>query len=802
MNIRPLRSVTPAIDIYIKLAQYPILCDKIRVMMRQELFRRGIVSQAEFEQQVRQQAIESQRREGLQDPYGQEESGVWQRRKERVREFLTDAYFANNLGSALLSQLINEALNDQPSPSQGVELTFNPEIAPWELLFRQGEIYEALPGPEQEKVKHHLQEIKVVLIKRLISDQLPFIGVAKNEFTIEDLRHIYRNRIGSGKIGGKAAGMLLARRILLQQDPDIGSDISEWVDIPDSYFIGTEVIYDFRLMNKLDHFMNQKYRPLDEIRDMYPKIVMAHLAGEFPENIVDQLREVLSHIGERPLVVRSSSLLEDSFGFSFAGKYETIFCPNQESPEDNLTRLLDAIRRVYASTLNPDAILYRRKNGMIDYDERMAVLIQPVLGKQNGRYFFPTLAGVGFSENPFRWNPKIRREDGFLRLVWGLGTRAVTRVANDYPRMIALSHPQLRPETDHKAIRQYSQWFIDAIDLEQNSFTVLPIQQVLGPDYPDLRYVASVDKGDYLQEILSAATAGEMDKFILTFNFLTRDRNFVRLLRTALRRLEDKYQRPVDVEFTVDIIPAYPYPNYRLNILQCRPLSQRTAGGLIAFPKDVAEEDTLFTSDKLVPDGKAEGVRYVVYVDPEVYQRIPSTTTKIELGRAIGRLNKILEDERYILIGPGRWGSVNLELGVRVTYGDIYNTRMLIELAAPSEGRVTEFSYGTHFFQDLVESGIYSLGLDVGNGNGRFNWNFFRQAPNCLAELSPADAPLAPYLRVIDIQSYTGNKRLNIVMDGAVDKAIGYLVEGEWQQGDKEMGRWGDKEMGRQGDRE
>ncbi|MBK8985220.1 MAG: PEP/pyruvate-binding domain-containing protein [Chloroflexi bacterium] len=785
MNTRPLRSVTPAIDIYIRLAQYPILCDKIRVMMRQELFRRGIISQAEFEQRVRQRAIESQRREGLEDPYIQEESSIWQRRKDRVRDFITDAYFADNLGSGLLTQLIEAALNDQPTPTRNIELTFNPEIAPWELLFRQGEIYEALPAPAQDKVKHHLQEIKVVLIKRLISDQLPFIGVAKNAFTIADLRHIYRNRIGSGKIGGKAAGMLLARRILHQQDPAHGPDISQWVDIPDSHFIGTEVIYDFRLMNRLDHFMNQKYRPLDEIRDMYPKIVAAHLAGEFPENIVDQLREVLSHLGSRPIVVRSSSLLEDSFGFSFAGKYETIFCPNQGTPDENLEALQNAIRRVYASTLNPDAILYRRKNGMIDYDERMAVLIQPVLGQQHGRYFFPSLAGVGYSQNPFRWHPKIRREDGFLRLVWGLGTRAVTRVANDYPRMIALSHPQLRPETDTQSIRQYAQWYLDAIDLEANTFVTLPIQYILNNNYPELRYLVSVDKGDYLQEMVSAS-ANDGERFVLTFSFIIKDRKFVRLLRTALRRLEERYQRPVDVEFTIDIVPDYPYPHYRLNILQCRPLSQRAEGGIIAFPENVPEEDTLFVTDHLVPDGKAIGIRYVIYVDPQEYRCIPDLTAKMELGRAIGRLNKLLENELFVLIGPGRWGSVNLDLGVHVTYGDIYNTRVLIEVADLSEGGGAEFSYGTHFFQDLVESGIHSLGLEVGNGDGRFNFDFFRQSANALPDLSPDDAPLASYLRVIDLQTVTPNKRLNIIMDGAVDKAIGYLTEGDWAQGEQD----------------
>jgi hypothetical protein len=511
--------------------------------------------------------------------------------------------------------------------------------------------------------------------------------------------------------------------------------------------------------------------------------VEAHLQGEFPENVVEQLRDVLNHLGDSPIVVRSSSLLEDSFGFSFAGKYETVFCPNQGTEEENLEALLDAIRLVYASTLNPDAILYRRKNGMIDYDERMAVLIQRVQGVRNGRYFFPTIAGVGFSENPFRWNPKIRREDGFLRMVWGLGTRAVARVSSDYPRMIALSHPQLRPETDFKLIRQYSQSFIDVIDLEANKFKTMSVNDLLDADYPELRYIASVDSGDFLQELVSAASANSDTRFILTFNYLTRDRNFVKLFRLALRRLEEAYQRPVDVEFTVDIIPNYPYPDYILNVLQCRPLSQRKEGGIIEFPENIPAEDTLFTSDNLVPDGKVSGIRYVIYVDPEVYKRIPDITDKKELGRAIGRLNKRLEDEKFILIGPGRWGSVNLDLGVHVTYGDIYNTKVLIEMAIAAEGQKAEFSYGTHFFQDLVESGIYSLALQLGNGEAQFDRDFFLNAPNCLAELSPDDADLSPYLHVIDIATVTHNRRVKIVMDGSVDKAIGYLVEAKSTHG-------------------
>ncbi len=779
-SLRPLRSITPTIDIYIKLAQYPTLAHDIRVRMREELFQRGIIDQEKFNAEVKAKALESQRREGLYDPFGQEQAHIWQKRKDRIREYQTDAYFASNLSLALLDSIIKDVLDSQPGHTDSIELTFNPEIAPWEMLFRQGELYEALPPDRREKVKHHLQEIKVVLIKGMISDQLRFIAVAKNVFSIADLRNIYRRRIGGGKIGGKAAGMILAWKILQHQPKDGGPDISEFVEIPDSYFLGSEVIYDFRLMNNLESYMNQKYRPLEEIRRDHPQIEAKHLAGRFPEAIEADLRDVLEQFGNDPIIVRSSSLLEDNFGFSFAGKYNSYFCPNQGTPAENLQDLLDAIRRVYASTINPDAILYRQHHGLIDYDERMGVLLQRVRGKRYGRYFLPTIAGVAFSRNPFRWHPKIEREAGFLRIVWGIGTRAVDRVDNDYPRMIALSHPQLRPEATPAAQRQYAQWYIDLVDLEKNKFITLPVNDVLGLDYPDLRYIASQDKGEYLQRILSVGGLNENDQFVLTFDALVRDRKFVTLMRTALARLEKGYKTPVDMEFTVEILPGRPYPDFKLHLLQCRPLSQRKNEDLVEIPTDVPKTHVLFTSRGLIPNGRAEQIRYIIFVNPEKYRQIPSNSTKLELGRVIGRLNKQMEGESFILIGPGRWGSTNLELGVRVTYADIYNTKVLIELGVAQDGKPPELSYGTHFFQDLVESGIYSLPIPLHLEGASFNWPFFRLAPNSLTKFLPEDDKLAPYLKVIDLPKVTKGWRLNVLMDGTNnDEAIGFLVKNQ-----------------------
>jgi len=556
MPTAPLRSTTPTIDIYVKLAQYPILCDRIRLRMREELFRRGIIDKNKFEQQVKELAIESQRREGLSNPSVQEDENTWQKRLETIRDLHTDNYFANNLGSTLLEQLIEEVLSNQETPSEATELTFNPEIAPWALLFQQGEMYDALPPPEKEKIKHHLEEIKVVLIKRLLSDQLAFIGVAKRALSISDLRWIYERLIGGGKIGGKAGGMVLAWRILDQNAPEWGPNIGRFVDIPETYFLGSELIYEFILQNKLERFVNQKYLPLAEMQAEYPRIKDSFIQGKIPAYIVEQLSDVLTRLEGKPLVVRSSSLLEDHLDHPFVGKYASHFCPNQGAHQENLADLLDAIRHVYASIFNPTAMLERQQKGLIDYDERMAIMIQPLIGRRYGRYFLPTILGSGMSHIPWRADSDFRPEDGCLRLVLGLGKRIDTSLDSEESCLIALSHPQRRPETDEDHLKQTTQTHVKVVDMVENGFKTVPLGDILQPNFPFVSYLAE---------------GGDPPR--LTFKALTQDDKFVRLMRFILTRLEKVYGLPVQVEFTVDIRETPTGPDYQFYILQCHPIS-------------------------------------------------------------------------------------------------------------------------------------------------------------------------------------------------------------------------------------
>ncbi len=767
------------IGIYLELAQYPILARKIRERMRQELFDKRIITPEVFESQVQERAITSQEREGMLDPFAEEPTVVWLERLALVRDQLTDFYFAYNVPHDRLEEIIHVVLTGRGAPTgHDIMLGFNPELSPWHLLFAKGEEFESLAPEKRAKIQHHLQEIIVVLIKGMISDQLELVGVAKELFSIQDLKDIRRRRIGRGKIGGKAAGMLLAYKILQLAHEQDEMDVHEHVSIPDSYFIGADVFYDFHAANDLSRYMNQKYKCPEDMENDYLQIRTAFLNGRFPDDIVYSLKQLLQEVGDAPLIVRSSSLLEDNFGTAFAGKYDSFFCPNQGTLENKLDALMHAIKQVYASALNPAALLYRQRMGLIDYDERMAVLIQKVQGARYRDYFFPTLAGVGYSRNPFRWNPKIRREDGFLRLVYGLGTRAVDRVPNDYPRMVALSNPQLRPEVGAQKIRKYSQHFIDLVDLHDDSFKTLPVRDVIADDYPALRYLVSVDKGGYLTPPISRMDLGNTDNLVLTFEQLLHDKQFITLMKTILAKLERHYKWPVDIEFTVDIQPEYPSAAYTIHLLQCRPLVSQEWTGAVEIPEEIPDQDLILKACKLVPQGMVSDIRYIVYVDPTEYNQAPDYVTKLELARVIGRLNKRLEGERFILMGPGRWGSSSLDLGVKVTYADIYNTSVLVEIPLVREGSTAEASHGTHFFQDLVETGIFPLPVIPEDG-ATLNTAFLTESPNALSELLPSDAAYTRYIRVIDVPAVTGGRNLEIVMDGENELAVGYLKQGE-----------------------
>jgi hypothetical protein len=294
-------------------------------------------------------------------------------------------------------------------------------------------------------------------------------------------------------------------------------------------------------------------------------------------------------------------------------------------------------------------------------------------------------------------------------------------------------------------------------------------------DFPSARMLVSVDHYDYLQSPLAYDPNVSPRELVLTFENLLNKTQFVPLMKTILRTLSDRFGRHVDVEFTADIVPDYPQPGFLVHVLQCRPQASQEFPYAVELPTTISEADILFTADRLVPHGRVQRVRHIVFVDPKAYGRIPDETTRLQLARVVGKLNQVLEKKRFILMGPGRWGSANPSLGVKVTYADIFNTAMLIEIGLSDGESVPEVSYGTHFFQDLVETGIHPLALYPDQSGIVFNWRFFRDSPNAMAERLPDFAPYAEYVRLIDVPAVAHGRLLDVVMDGESGQAMGYL---------------------------
>ncbi len=661
-------------------------------------------------------------------------------------------------------------------------------IAPWdavyrELVQRRAGGLSACPAAggerrataaEAEAHDPELGALKRELRRMLIGGDPTFGEICDRYFSTADLLAVRERLVGSGRIGGNAAGMLLAQRILLGAPPTDGVDFAALLEEHDSFYIGSEVFFTFLVSNDLFRLRLHHTRRETMSREEFQEVEERFLAGRFAPAVTEQFRNILDYFGQAPIIVRSSSLLEDSFGDAFAGKYESVFCANQGDPEQRLEAFLSAVKRVYASTLNPDALSYRRRRGLEDSDEQMAVLVQRVSGSVHGHLFFPTLAGVAFSRNLYAWNDRIDPRQGVIRIVYGLGTRAVGRVGLDYPRMIAVSSPLLRPEVGARAAR-YTQRQVDVLDLSANQLATLPAAKVLGcAGQPALHYLVSILEGGDALDPPGNLIDCPPHKLVLTFNRLVRHTRFVRIVGAVLTTLEAAYGHPVDTEFTAFVNPD---GSVRLQILQCRPLVLPGTAAGVAVRTDLPAERVLFRSSCMVGGGDVAEIRHILYIDPRWHAGIRDEETKRSLGRVVGRLNAHprLAEGKILMMGPGRWGSSNIDLGVNVGYADIANAAVLVEVARQEGGHLPEVSYGTHFFQDLVEARILFLAVLPDDPDTCFQAGFFLDSPNSLAALLPDVAHMASVIRVIDVPAVTGGATARVTADPDTRRAICYL---------------------------
>lgn len=645
-------------------------------------------------------------------------------------------------------------------------------IAPWDAVYREIMQYQ---GNETALAKEtqEARALKEALSRMIFGNHPKLNRLADRYLTLDDLLQVRNRLIGSGRIGGKAAGMLMARRVLVADEGE--TDFTQVLEEHDSFYIGSDVFFTFLVNNNLFQLRLQLTKMGKLTWDEFAQIEQKFLAGRFSEEVMEQFRSMLDYYGQAPIIVRSSSLLEDSFTDAFAGKYRSEFCANQGSPEKRLEAFIRAVKLVYASALNPDALSYRHRRGLTEGDEQMAILVQRVSGMPYKQYFFPGLAGVAFSRNLYAWTDRIDPMKGMIRLVFGLGTRAVNRVSGDYPRMIAVSHPQLRPEIGME-IAKYSQRMVDVLNLEANTFEVKPFAEIIGGNnYPALHLLTSEIADGYLRDWVATPLTGSGKDLVLTFNNLVNRTKMVNIIGEILTKLEKAWGQPIDIEFTAYVDGK---GNTRVNLLQCRSLRvPMPAGTEIKIPENLPKEQVLFRSNRAISAGVVSDIRYIVYIDPRKYAEVATFDEKRTLGRVIGKLNDHLRhrEGKVMAMGPGRWGSSNIELGVNASYSDIDGTAVLVEVARREGGHEPEVSYGTHFFQDLVEAEILYLPVYPDDKTADFNTEFFTNSPNILKDISPELSSFEEVVQVIDVKAAASGARAKVIADPQTRRAVCFL---------------------------
>ena len=548
----------------------------------------------------------------------------------------------------------------------------------------------------------------------------------KEYFTFEDYITIYDRRVGSGLVGGKSCGMLLARKIIEKERPDIYSNLEP----DDSFYIGSDLFYTYIVSNDLWD-LRVKQRTPEGYYKYGKELEEALKKGTFSDEIKKGFIQILDYFGQNPIIVRSSSFLEDGYGNAFAGKYESVFCVNRGSLEERLAAFEEAVKVVYSSTMNISALEYRKINDLDDTDEQMALLVQRVSGSYHGDYFFPTAAGVGFSYSPYSPLPDMDNSKGMLRLVMGLGTKAVDRTKKDYPRIINLDKPEVTMVKDIREKHRYSQHYLDVIDLKDISLHDIPVSEGLDviPRYAKKVLV----EHDREAERMFRDRGERREIVFVNCEGLVKNQEFIDEMKEIMNTLETAYDYPVDIEYTVNVGEDN---SFNVNLLQCRPLQVSINNEAIEMPED---KNVFFhIKESSMGMSRMNEIDVICYVDPHRYYEYPYAQ-KSSISHIINDVNAYCKEngKTAILIVPGRIGTSSPELGIPVVFADISYFSAILEESYSEVGYMPELSFGSHMFQDLVEAEIYYGALFENEKKLEFNKDMIYDHQNILKEINP-----------------------------------------------------------------
>lgn len=567
--------------------------------------------------------------------------------------------------------------------------------------------------------------------------------LVKQYFKPEDYFMLRDRMIGSGAIGGKACGMLLARKIAATEV----AEYPQYNEPHDSFYIGSDVFYTYIVSNG-DWRLRIRQRTREGYFSASGQLQQHLLQGVFPTKIREQFLNVLEYFGQAPFIVRSSSFLEDGFGNAFAGKYESVFCVNQGSPQERLEEFEQAVRTVYASTMDYSALEYRLMRGLEKKDEQMAVLVQRVSGSYYGSYFMPGAAGVGYSHSAYKWYPDMDPEAGMLRIVMGLGTKAVDRTKEDYPRLANLDRPAVTVMTTVEQKHKFSQRYIDVLDCRENKLKEVPLKDLLS--VLPLWYKKMVLEHDTEAESRLRQMGRRRDVWFVSCQRLLEQPSFTRLMQNVLKTLERVYGNPVDIEYTVNMDET---GDFVVNLLQCRPLYLGQEGEAVELDGLKLQKVFFDIKDSSMGASGKRKIDVVVQIDPVCYYEYPYAK-KYDAAAAVGKINRYYRGsgKNLLLMTPGRIGTSSPELGVPVTFGDISGFSAVCEVSDRRAGYMPELSYGSHMFQDLVEAEILYGAVWNNEKTLEYHPDLFAGNPDLFGEICPELPQLKGMIQVREVE--------------------------------------------------
>lgn len=514
-------------------------------------------------------------------------------------------------------------------------------------------------------------------------------------------------RIGQGSLGGKGRGLAFIDSII-KKNPVCDNFSGVTISIPRTVVLCTDVFDEFMAENRL--------YPLALSDASDSTILEAFLAAKLPEHLTEDFQALLDAV-DTPFAVRSSSLLEDSHYQPFAGIYATYMVPYTSDRDIRLKWLEDAIKGVYASVFYSASKTYMTATSNVIDQEKMAVIIQEVVGTMHGDYYFPSFSGTGRSLNYYP-SGNEQAEDGVVEMAIGMGKYIVDggrglRFSPHHPAHVlqtsTLDLALRDTQTKLFALKPISEHDASSFAVEVNegkNLVELPVQQFANSGA--LRYMVSTY--DAANVMLKDCEDG-YGRRVVTFTNILRDKALpvAEALDFMLKQGQAAMQRPIEIEFAGNISPQKSKDGIKGNIywLQIRPIIDRKnlIGDNVLLRPDA---ELIMRSENALGNGLIEGIRSIVYIKPSSFD----SRNNYRTAEIVSRLNKEFasRNEGYILIGPGRWGSSDAALGIPVQWADISAARLIAEASLP--GYRIEPSQGTHFFQNITSFGVGYFTID------------------------------------------------------------------------------------------